>query len=270
MVIPGATASDFHSPRTAALGGAGRAGPLLNDAVFLNPSFASFLPTYAVGLHYGSISTGSTGDAPGSGGRNYSIQIQDGRNEIFQAGAAYTLREDGSFIHLGVSKAFFQRVGFGLSGKFYFNSRTNVNGQELVFSTTGVLANELQASFTVDNLIQSQSSRSRGLYREFVLGTKVNLQGIVLGYFDPHVTPDLPSGESFGFESGLEFVIQKDFFFRLGMFKNSNIPLIARYGRGFGIGAGWVAPRISIDYGIERVLEPRLFIAHTLGATMYF
>ena len=29
-----ALATDYHSPRTAALGGAGRAGPLLNDSIY--------------------------------------------------------------------------------------------------------------------------------------------------------------------------------------------------------------------------------------------
>ena len=39
-------AADFQSPRTAALGGAGHAAPMLNDAIYLNPSFVSFMPSY--------------------------------------------------------------------------------------------------------------------------------------------------------------------------------------------------------------------------------
>src|SRR4051812_23643954 len=70
----GIWASDFHSPRTAALGGAGHAGPLLNDGVYLNPSFASFLPSYSVSgnllLFHGP--DGPNGD-PSYHGRNYNV-----------------------------------------------------------------------------------------------------------------------------------------------------------------------------------------------------
>ena len=43
FATPWANASDYQSPRTAALGGAGHASPLLNDAIYLNPSFSSFM-----------------------------------------------------------------------------------------------------------------------------------------------------------------------------------------------------------------------------------
>src|SRR5436305_13181621 len=81
--------SDFHSARTAALAGSGHAGPLLNDSVFLNPSYASFLPTYSLALQYLKFSGPSRPGESDYHGRNYSVSIQDGRNELFQAGVAY-------------------------------------------------------------------------------------------------------------------------------------------------------------------------------------
>ncbi|MBI4925638.1 MAG: hypothetical protein HY843_06910, partial [Bdellovibrio sp.] len=114
-----AIASDFHSPRTIALGGAGHAGPLLNDAIFLNPSFASFLPTYSFGFNY--LSFANQNDI-GDKGRILNVSIQDGRSEVFQAGAAYTQKSDGSYLHVGASKNFVNRFGFGIGGKFFFNS----------------------------------------------------------------------------------------------------------------------------------------------------
>ena len=86
-------ASDFLSPRTAALGGAGHAGPLLNDAIYVNDSYISLLPTFSVAGNYG---WGNYSD----GSYKYRLQnasIQDGNpTDLFQAGIAYTKRDDGT------------------------------------------------------------------------------------------------------------------------------------------------------------------------------
>src|SRR5690606_36618254 len=85
--------SDFHSPRSSALGGSGRAGPLLNDAITLNPSFCSFLPAYSFSANY-SFYEGpgyQTPAGPNShSGHVYNLSIQDGRTELLQAGVSLT------------------------------------------------------------------------------------------------------------------------------------------------------------------------------------
>src|SRR4051812_25896306 len=70
-----ALASDFHSARTAALGGAGRAGPLLNDGIYLNPSFLAFLQSYTFAGQY----EWNKGDAHG---RILQASIQDGSSQL--------------------------------------------------------------------------------------------------------------------------------------------------------------------------------------------
>jgi hypothetical protein len=266
-------AADYFSPRIAALGGAGRAGPLLNDAIYLNPSFTSFLPTYSLGLNYSWINApADTGRGIQElGGRNYSASIQDGRNELFQAGAAYTLREDGAFVHVGASKAIVQRLGLGVSGKFFFSGPGRAAGKDLVISTTAVPFEWLQVAGVVDNALETTESKSRGLYRQYILGTKWNVEKIVLAYFDPHYTPSLDQGSRYGYSSGLEFVMMSDLFLRLGAFRNATIPYLASaLGRGYGAGLGWVGPRLSLDYGISRAIEPRTVTVHSLGMTIYF
>src|SRR4051812_17667173 len=77
------SASDFQSARTAALGGAGHAAPLLNDSIYLNPSFESFLPTYTGAANYFNHSAGAV-DAEGSHelhGRGWNASLHDGKNE---------------------------------------------------------------------------------------------------------------------------------------------------------------------------------------------
>lgn len=266
-------ASDFHSPRVAALGGSSHAGPMLNDAIYLNPSFTSFLPTYAISGNYLWYQGGNK-DADGNNdyhGHYLNGSVQDGRTELFQAGVGLTLREDAKIFSIGASKAAIQRLTIGMGGKLIFpndGSRSNITETNL--STTFIVTEWLQAAIMVDNLIQSPKSRSYGFYREFILGTKTIFSGIVMVYFDPHWVPALPDS-SFGHESGLEFTIFQDFFFRLGAFRNATIPFEGgARGRGYGTGIGWIGPRISLDYGLERALAPIVATAHTFGLTIYF
>ncbi len=258
--------SDFQSPRSIGLGGSGHAAPLLNDSIFLNPSFASFLPTYSFGANYLAF---SNPDAT-SNGKYLNFSVQDGRSELFQAGAAYTQRVDGTFIHIGASKSFVHRFGFGLGGKFFFNHKTFAAGRDANISTTAIVSEWLQAAAILDNVFETQEGLNRGLYREMILGLKFNINSILMVYLDPHYTPSLPIPERKGFEAGVEFVFMSDLYLRLGYYKNATIAYEATRGRGFGAGVGFVAPRLSIDYGFSRVLEPALATAHTIGATVYF
>jgi len=253
-------ASDFHSGRTAGLSGSGHAAPLLNDAIFLNPAFEAFLPTYSLGAAY----------LKSNAGRNYSVSLQDGRAELFQAGVAYTVREDTTFVHVGTSKSFIQRTGVGLGGKFYFSNATRTGGRDLIFSVTGVPTEWFSTALVIDNLLQTDAGTSRGFYRELIIATKFNIEKIFLIYFDPHLAPSAPVAGGYGFEGGLEFVFGTDLFLRVGASKNAYIPWLAQRGRGYSAGIGWLSPRMAFDYAISRAIEPRAVTAHVFGLTLYF
>lgn len=261
-----ANASDYHSPRTLALGGSGHAGPFLNDSILLNPSFAAFLPTHSLSVNYLKYSGENEHH-----GRNYNVAVQDGMNQWFQLGVSYTKREDADFVHFGASKGFVKRFGFGIGGKYMIGTRTHPEtGFDSVLSTTAIALPWLQIAFVVDNLFETEQSRVRGMRREFILGTKFNVMGIVLLYADPHWIPTGPLESNFGYEAGAEFVLLKDLFLRVGHYRNSMIPSQATYGRGYGVGLGWIAPRISFDFGFSRAFEPTLSSIYTLGTSIYF
>lgn len=269
-----ARASDFHSPRSSALGGSGRAGPLLNDAITLNPSFCSFLPAYSLSANY-QLYEGPNYQTPTGpthhGGQVYNLSVQDGRTELFQAGASFTQRADAAFVHLGMSKAFLKRFAGGLSGKLIRGNVSERFTGEMIFSTTAVFTDWLQMAFVADNLLEMKESTAFGLYREFTLATKINVMGMVLGYFDPLWVPSLPLDDGgLGYAAGLEFVFFKDFFLRAGNFFNAYVPFQGVRGRGVGLGLGWIGPRISVDYGFQRVFEGRQAFSHTFGLTVYF
>ncbi len=268
--IKSLSAADFHSPRSVALGGAGHAGPLLNDSLYLNPTFASFYPVVGLATNY----LWFNGEDNQSG-RLYNLSVQDGRTPLFQAGVGYTVREDGALLHLGASKKIVQQLGVGISGKIFFPPQGDQEDAfDLVFSMLGVPQHWVQIGFVIDNLIESETSRARGLLREYILGTKFNLVNILLLYVDPHFIPHAPSGKTFGYEMGIEIAPFSDLFLRMGAFKNSKVPHLGVYGRGFGWGIGWVAPKISIEYGMSRVLGTfnglPTSTAHTFGGTLYF
>ena len=272
-------ASDFQSPRTMALGGAGRAGPLLNDAILLNPSFAAFLKErVSAGVTYQTFAPTPATEALGDStagtaatGKSYQASLQDGRSPLFEAGISYTHLEGGSMIHFGASRSFIQRMGFGLGAKFIRdNSLERVTG-EASLSATGVITSEIQTALVIDNLLQTQESKEQGLYREFAIGAKFNLMGILLFYADPHYTPELPKalGRPFGYEAGAELVMFQDIFLRAGLFKDSKAPSIGTWGDGWGMGAGWLGPKISFDFGFSRVVDPIPSDTWNFGATLY-
>jgi hypothetical protein len=257
---PTAFSADFQSPRTMALGGAGRASPLLNDAIYLNPSFVSFLPTSSVAANFTRLD---------GSGRNANVSILDGRSEMFQAGVGYTLQEDRRMIHFGGSKSLLERYGIGLSGKFILPNGESPNSiWESQVSFTAIPGDAVHLALIIDNLQESAAARKAGFLREFTLGSKVSLDKIVLLYFDPHWTPHAES--RYGYEAGAEFPFLSDIFLRMGQFKNSWLSSWNVRGQGYSVGLGWIAPKISFDFAIQRVTAPVVTRATTLGTTIYF
>lgn len=273
-----AGAADFHSPRTASLGGAGHASPLLSDAIYLNPSFTPFTNTHAFSfnyLTYGGNPVNTVGGISDFYGHNMNFSILDGSAEAaFQAGVGYTRRDDSSMIHVGAAKNITQKLGAGLGGKFIFpNNNAGERITDATLSMSGVFTTWFQTALIVDNLFES--GVNRGFYREYIAGTKFNVMGIVLAYVDPHWVPSLPltlstNKTQWGYEAGLEFPFYSDFFLRFGNFMNASVPFQAQRGDGFAAGIGWLGPKLSFDYSYNRVIGPLSSFAHNFGTTLFF
>ena len=120
------------------------------------------------------------------------------------------------------------------------------------------------------NLFESESGRSYGLYREFILGMKFNVKSLLMIYVDPHYAPSVIAGDEFGHELGFEIPFVSDFFFRIGNFRNANVPWLNLRGKGYALGAGWIGPRLSLDASYHRTLEPLLATTYNFGMTVYF
>lgn len=267
-------ASDFQSARTAALGGAGHAAPLLTDAIYLNPSYSSFLASYVMSLNYGYFHGGDE-DANG----NYPVHghilngsIQDGRSELFQAGVGVTLKDDSKVLSLGASKAFLKTLGAGLGAKMIFPHTGNgQNAQDAIFSTTFIATPWLQVAGVVDNLMQNPNGLAQGLYREYIIGTKVNVMDLAFLYYDPHIAPSVTGVSTFGQEVGVELTPMTDLFFRGGLFRSSNIPELQNSrGNGYGLGFGWIAQKLSLDFAVKRTLTPIGDTMTNFGMTVFY
>ncbi len=268
-------ASDYHSPRTAAIGGAGHAGPLLNDSIYLNPSFGSFMPAYSLSGNYLYYSS------PRPPGQDYdehhghmaNVSVQDGRSELFQAGVGFTQSDSARIVNIGASKAFMQRYGVGIGAKLllpFHDDRTLVKDGMASFSL--IASDWAQIVGVVDNILETKDGKPRGLYREYILGTKFNIQSMILLYFDPHIAPSVSEiGQpSFGHESGVEFTLMSDLLLRGGIFRDAHVPFANVRGSGYGLGFGWLAPRISFDFGMSRISTPFIATAYNMGMTVYF
>jgi hypothetical protein len=273
---PGQSWADFRSPRTVALGGAGRANPLLNDAIYQNPSFASFLPNYSWSGNFKALGEGR--------GRAYSISALDGRSELFQAGLGFQVRDLYSSLHFGASTKINPTVTVGAGAKFFFSkdSSSFSSFRDFSVSASWVPLNWLQLAAVAENLDRTPEMSSLGMERELILASKVRIAEKVMLYADPHfklgeslrasatALQGPLSGLLTGYEVGAEMGVLKDFYFRLGAFKNALLLDIRNRGNGFGYGFGWVSGKISFDFGVEHTLTPVDQVTHTSGATVFF
>ncbi|MCM0604546.1 MAG: hypothetical protein KA715_00480 [Xanthomonadaceae bacterium] len=256
-----AYSSDYHSPRTASLGGAGHATALGNDSVYLNPAYTPFISATSVGLYWTNWNSNF-----GAYGRNYSVSIQDGRSDIFQAALSHTQRDDGRFIHVGASKSLIEKTGLGIGGKIYFPNNQNWTASDMTIAMTAVPIAWFQLAIVVDNVFESAYGRTINLTREWIFGTRTSVLGILTLYIDPIFLPSL--NQTWGFESGAEFHVMTDLNLRLGLFNNAMIPMLARRDQGWSLGAGWTGPRISLDYAYLQTQTGAN--SHNFGATLYF
>ena len=264
FALSNASATEYQSPRTLALGGAGRAGPLLNDSIYLNPSYASFTPIY-------SLSGGYTWF---NAGRNYNVSVEDSRTSFLQAGIGFTRREQNSAASFGMSKQVIQQLGFGLGSKIIIDDHTNKTTTDLLFATSYIAMPWLYASIIVDNLIQSAVGKQRNLFRTFYAGIKFIPTKEVEIYVDPLYSPDYTAGNKTGLSIGLEFGLLADFYLRFGKMIDAEVTYLNTRGSGYGVGLGWIGPRINFDYSLSRVSSSHSGLdsnsAHSLATTIFF
>ena len=238
-----AWAVEYQSPRTLALGGAGRGGPLLNDSIYLNPSYASFTPTYSLTGGYLWFNQG----------RNYNFSVEDSRTELFQAGLGYTKREQNSTINLGASKTLMSHWGVGLGAKYIIDNDSGKKTSNFSLSTSYIAAPWAYVSLIADNLISSRDSTSRNLNRTFYAGIKVLPMERVSVFADPLYSPEYKAGAKAGFALGTEITVMSDFLLRLGRFQQGEISHLNTRGCGSGIGLGYLGPKIRFDYAFTRI-----------------
>lgn len=276
LLLPSLSAADFRTPRTVALGGAGRANPLLNDAIYQNPSFASFLPNYSWSGNFKALGEGR--------GRAYSISALDGRSELFQAGLGFQVRDLYSSLHFGASSKINPKLTLGAGAKFFFSKDAAAfsSFRDFAVSATWVPLDWLQLAAVAENLDRTPEMSSLGMERELILASKVRVTEKVMLYADPHfkLGNSLQASASAlqgplkgilsGYEVGAEMGVLKDFYFRLGSFQNALLIDIRNRGNGFGYGFGWVSGKISFDFGVEHILSPVDQVTHTSGATVFF
>jgi hypothetical protein len=255
--------AEFRSPRMAALGGAGRATPLLNDAIYLNPSFASLLPVYSWSVNFRNLEEG----------RAYNASVLDGRSELFQAGLAYQVRDTYSSVHFGASSRVHPQLTAGVGLKLYFSKdRDAFEGfREFSLSSTYTPFDWLQLAAIAENLDQSPELGQLAMSRELVLAARIRLAETLTVYLDPHVAlRDTMVPRVLAREMGAEIALFKDFYFRLGTFSNSTVVDLARRSDGFGYGFGWLSPKISFDFAVDHVTAPITEVTHSSGLTLYF
>jgi hypothetical protein len=99
--------------------------------------------------------------------------------------------------------------------------------------------------------------RQEARYLLFVLAKKHDLANpFQASYLHCHVGAEIPLAE--------------DFFLRAGLNKNALQPSVGIYGDGFGAGLGWVGPKLSLDFAMERTTVPMDVVGTHFSMTIYY
>lgn len=264
-------ASDFQSPRSSGLGGAGHASPMGTDAIFLNPSFMSFIPVLTGSFSYLVYPTNPSSSVVSSYSHDLNIAVQHGGRELpLQLGFGYTHRSSYSKLHFAISKAISEDVAVGVGTKLVLKTDSSTaNTLDGTFSLSWLASSFYRMSFIVDNMFNSDIGNS--FSREFILGNKINILSLFQVYFDPHWTSDSNlNSYRFGYESGLELPLFDFINLRTGIYQNSTLPFVGQRFDGFGLGAGLLLPRVSLDYSYSKAFQVENVFNHNFGISVYF
>jgi hypothetical protein len=263
-MISNALGVEYQSARTLALGGAGRAGPFLTDAIYLNPSFASYTPIYTLSGGYNSFQSG----------RNYNFSVQDSRSEFLQAGAGFTKREQNLAVNIGASKAFAKRYGVGVATKLILDNGTNHMTSDFLVSGSILATSWLYATLVVDNLVANTAQTSRNLDRTAFVALKLIAAHKIEFYLDPFYSPAYSHGNKAGYSVGIEIGMLEDLYLRMGKYQDAEVTHLNTRGNGFGMGLGWIGPKLNLEYAMNRTLSSHagnsMTTSHSTGATIYF
>jgi hypothetical protein len=156
----------------------------------------------------------------------------------------------------------------GLGGKMRLGTGGDPNLIDGSVSATYIVSPLLQLAFVADNVLETERKRERGLNRQFTVGTRFSIENIWIIYADPHFTPNVDN--QFGLDVGMEFRMFPDLTFKIGHFRESQLPHLNQRGKGYSVGAGWVGPRLSLDLAIVRTLEPIATSSTVAGFTVFF
>ena len=175
---------------------------------------------------------------------------------------------------VSVSLQVIQQLGFGLGSKILLDDGTNKMTSDFIFSSSFIATQWMYTALVVDNLIQSSDARTRNLYRTFYAAFKFIPTKEVEFYLDPLYSPDYAAGTKAGFSLGVELGLLADFYLRAGRFVDAEIEYLNTRGAGYGVGLGWIGPRINFDYALSRVLSSHINVgnmtAHALTTTIFF
>jgi hypothetical protein len=240
---------DFQSARTLSLSQGGRAGALMTDTIVMNPSMLGFQPLVA-------FSGTGFWQREESSNRGFNLGVVDGKNELFTAGLSFTRARQFNIFHLSAAKKVFQWLSLGAHGKRYSSRSTTplpaargITGYDGGLSATvslpkGALPLPLNIALTSDNLLSKSGHEESIGPRQVAVGAKTSVVDVLIFYLDyvQYLPENFPS---YGKPSlGGELSITPELFARVSAFGFRE--------RGWGLGAGWLGPRVALNYGYQR------------------
>lgn len=261
---------DFKSPRVLSLAGNGRGGPLLTDTIHQNPAMLGFQQVQAFQASYSWLNV--TPIVPSVSQRAINFSVVDGRNEYAVAGVSLTRKPDIDLISIGVAKKLTDWISIGGSAKRY-NTRpayrdivgdhTGYDGglSVAISSPAEVTYVPVQVGISLDNIVRRNTDEPFMGGRKIGVGVKTNLKNILSVYADytESLGKQTLTQPSYGIAA--ELALGADFFARGGISGFEK--------KSWGLGGGWMGPKLGINYGYQKRTSPREGFEHSVSAEIY-
>ncbi len=277
------TFADFQTTTTLSLGGAGHASPLLTDAIYVNPAFLATTPITAGSVSY-QKSQAYDFSAP-------QIAVLDGSQDaLFQAGIAGARMSFADTVHIAAAKKLGKKISAGIGSKLYFMKVPTFSRQLDFYASVAFSPNKyLLFSAMLDNI--RQSIPGLDLQRTLVLGSKICIGDNFALYADPQINLASEDHKHFteafkkswlsglgkfsselvtGYAVAAEIVTFGDVLLRGGLFRNTYQATLQEHASGWGIGAGWIGPRIALHLASHYITNPQKVSTFSGQVSIFF
>ena len=247
---------NFETTRLQSTAGTGAGSFLMDEATILNPAPLAFFNISSVYLQKSSTDFTPSNNGPPSESEMKGVIITDAKGRV-KGSASYRSHEYNGDKRKRISLALAAPVGktsaLGVSAKQIkdiFSDGTTTKIKQITFGITHAVNESFAIGLVAIDPFGEVEEDTRG-----IIGMQYMFSGFLSIMADLGADYNQNLSDTTILRAALQAKIFEDFFVRFGVFDDSG-----KREKGNGVGAGWVSPRLIVDFAIKStdILENEL------------